>query len=471
MPEVDLFAFERGCVTAPAGCGKTQLIADTLVRHARPKPILILTHTNAGIAALRLRLHRAHVPNSSYKLTTIDGFARTLAHTFPIRSGLDRQALKLGRLTDYEAVRTAAGYLLKAGHVSEIMSASYSRLIVDEYQDCSQSQHKIVDSLGEVLPTCVLGDPMQAIFNIGGNQVVNWNLDVLARFPSAGTLETPWRWRNSQTEGLGQWLLACRKILDAGGPIDLRAAPREVTWIPITPTSAHAQRTKAARTPPPTRDGTVLVIGDSKNAKGRRRIASQTPGAINVEPADLDDLAKFSVAFDLAQTDSVTRLITFAGELMTNVGASALERRVKSLRQGTARNPPTPAEHALVFYATEPSYVNALQALNEIRGTSGVRVYRPDIFRSCLSAMQAAHDGSTTFHEAAERERERCRHTGRSVARRSVGSTLLLKGLEADVAVILYPELMDSRHLYVALTRGARRVLVCSQSPILTPIS
>ena len=85
--------------------------------------------------------------------------------------------------------------------------------------------------------------------------------------------------------------------------------------------------------------------------------------------------------------------------------------------------------------------------------------------------MQAAHDGSTTFHEAAERERERCRHTGRSVARRSVGSTLLLKGLEADVAVILYPELMDSRHLYVALTRGARRVLVCSQSPILTPIS
>jgi hypothetical protein len=37
-----------GTITAPAGCGKTQLIADSLKTYVHPKPVLVLTHTNAG---------------------------------------------------------------------------------------------------------------------------------------------------------------------------------------------------------------------------------------------------------------------------------------------------------------------------------------------------------------------------------------------------------------------------------------
>jgi DNA helicase-2/ATP-dependent DNA helicase PcrA len=66
-------------------------------------------------------------------------------------------------------------------------------------------------------------------------------------------------------------------------------------------------------------------------------------------------------------------------------------------------------------------------------------------------------------------EREKYRHVGRTPSARSVGSTLLLKGLEADVAVVLHPERMNARHLYVALSRGARQLVVCSDGPILTP--
>lgn len=65
--------------------------------------------------------------------------------------------------------------------------------------------------------------------------------------------------------------------------------------------------------------------------------------------------------------------------------------------------------------------------------------------------------------------RERNHHLGRPLGRRAVGSTLLLKGLEADVAVILEPERMTEQHLYVALTRGARQVVACSLTPLLTP--
>jgi DNA helicase-2/ATP-dependent DNA helicase PcrA len=72
-PEIDLLAIERGTVTAPAGCGKTHLIAAALSRKGGPKPVLVLTHTNAGVAALRGRLDRAGVPSSAYRLATIDG--------------------------------------------------------------------------------------------------------------------------------------------------------------------------------------------------------------------------------------------------------------------------------------------------------------------------------------------------------------------------------------------------------------
>lgn len=87
--EFDLLTIERGLVIAPAGCGKTQLIANALRNHKFAKPILVLTHTNSGVAALRGRLDKAGVKPSAYRLSTIDGWAIRLISTFPLRSGYD----------------------------------------------------------------------------------------------------------------------------------------------------------------------------------------------------------------------------------------------------------------------------------------------------------------------------------------------------------------------------------------------
>jgi superfamily II DNA or RNA helicase len=73
VADVDLLAIDRGTVTAPAGCGKTHLIAQALARHSELKPVLVLTHTNAGVAALRARLDKAGVAADRYRLSTIDG--------------------------------------------------------------------------------------------------------------------------------------------------------------------------------------------------------------------------------------------------------------------------------------------------------------------------------------------------------------------------------------------------------------
>ena len=54
-----------------------------------------------------------------------------------------------------------------------------------------------------------------------------------------------------------------------------------------------------------------------------------------------------------------------------------------------------------------------------------------------------------TFHDAAIRMREQNRLLGRPLPKRAVGSTLLLKGLEAEIAVILDADAVDPANLYV----------------------
>jgi hypothetical protein len=107
--DVDLLAINRGTVTAPAGCGKTHLIAKALPHHSEPKPILVLTHTNAGVVALRGRFDREGVFGKTYRLCTIDGWAMRLISTFPQRSGHSPVLLELiNPAAYYPSIRVVA---------------------------------------------------------------------------------------------------------------------------------------------------------------------------------------------------------------------------------------------------------------------------------------------------------------------------------------------------------------------------
>jgi AAA domain len=203
--EIDLLTIQRGLVVAPAGCGKTQLICDALARYNGRKPILVLTHTNAGVVALRNRLAKAGVNLATYHLATIDGWAIRLVTTFPERSGY---GMVIPAQPNYPAIRKAAYRLLKEGHIANTLRASYAKLIVDEHQDCSIYQHAIVYYAAMVLPTCILGDPLQAIFGFGDDNLAEWEKHVCTHFPVVAELARPWRWINAKTETLGNWLLA-----------------------------------------------------------------------------------------------------------------------------------------------------------------------------------------------------------------------------------------------------------------------
>lgn len=466
--EIDLRAIARGTVTAPAGCGKTQLIAQALAAHRESKPILVLTHTNAGVAALRGRLDRAGVPTNAYRLSTIDGWAIRLISSFPGRSAHNPEILRLAApARDYPAIRDAAWKLLQAGHVSEVLKASYAHLIVDEYQDCSVPQHYIVYFLSLILPTCVLGDPMQAIFGFRGNALADWNQQVCAHFPVVGELATPWRWRNVGAEPLGQWLLEARRLLASGQSVDLRNGPPEhVTWMQAVPPNDHQQRLAAARIAPPTADGRVLIMADSRSRVTQQNFASQTPGASTVEAVDLQDLIAFCSSFDIRSPDALGQILALAQSVMTNVGVAELNRRLESLSRGTARNPPTEAESRALEFGRAPSLATAIALLSELRALPNVRVHRPAILYCVLKALREASAGTIPLADAAIRVREENRLLGRPLPKRAVGSTLLLKGLEAEAAVLLNTESMSAQHLYVAMTRGSMKLVVCSAKPI-----
>jgi DNA helicase-2/ATP-dependent DNA helicase PcrA len=473
MPDddIDLLAIQRGTVTAPAGCGKTHLIASALRRHSGGKPILVLTHTNAGVVALRGRLDRLGVASRAYRLSTIDGWAMRLISTFPGRSVHAAKLLALANpRDDYPNIRVAAAKLLKAGHVSDVIAATYDRLIVDEYQDCSIRQHAVVGYAARTLSTCVLGDPMQAIFGFGSDDLAKWDEQVCGYFPLVGELATPWRWINAGAEPLGRWLLQVRGMLLRGEPVDLRAAPDGVTWIELDGSEDHQRRLRAARVRAPGADGTVLIIGDSTNPDSQRQFASQTPGAVTVEAVDLRDLVSFARSFNLDAADVLENLAKFAQGVMRNVGAADLVRRVHSLARGAARNPPTDVEATALAFMRAPSHRAAVDVLVEIGKQAGVTSHRPAVLRACLKALEFCEGAdSPSFHDAAIRMREQNRLVGRPLPKRAVGSTLLLKGLEAEAAVILNAASLDSRNLYVAMTRGSKTLTICSPRPVLNP--
>ena len=467
--EIDLLEVNRGLVVAPAGCGKTELIARAVRRHSGSKPILVLTHTNAGVAALRHRLDTAGVGRSRYRLATIDGWAMRLISTFPVRAGHDPGIITRQR-PDYRAIREAAVGLLKASHISDVLSASYSQVLVDEYQDCSVRQHAIVGYASMVVPVCVVGDPMQSIFDFGDDPLADWERRVLGHFPMVAELDRPWRWINAGTEPLGEWLLEVRRRLVEREGVDLSTAPEQVSRVVLDGTASdHQKLLEAGRVVAPG-GGSVLIIGESTSPESQRRFARQTPGAVTVEAVDLRDLVSFARRLDLGAPDALREIAEFAQGVMTSVGATDLVRRVGILEGGRERKSASSVELAALAFKRERTPERVVDLLVEINKEGGVRAHRPDLLRACVRALQmCSSTAAITFADAAVRIREQSRIQGRRLPKRAVGSTLLLKGLEAEVVVILNADSLNARNLYVAMTRGSKRLIVCGRAGVLNP--
>ena len=472
-PDPDLLAIRRGLVVAPAGCGKTHAIVSALQRHQSSKPILVLTHTNAGVAALRQRLRVRNVPSSAYRLTTLDGWAMRLVGTFPNRSGCPES--EASRKPDYLRIREKAGRLIASGHIARILGSSYDRIIVDEYQDCSIRQHRMVASAANFLPTVALGDPLQAIFAFGQRDPLpGWNADVCGFFPLSGELDEPWRWRNAGNDALGTWLAAVRESLLKGQAIDLSSKPDCVVWVRLRGGKIdHGIRVTAARCPQRKKGQTALVIGDSESKGSRHQIAKSVPGVTTVEPVDLKPLIEFAARLGSEHGQELSAALRFASGLMTKVRETELLKRLDVLKNGRFRKGPDSVEQAARRLCKAPAPAVVADLLEAYVRCRGSRVYRPGILWPSIRALRMSRPGPDGLScvEAAIKVREERRGLGRWLPKHGIGSTLLLKGLEADHGVVLNAHNLDAKNLYVALTRASRSVTVCSPSKIIAPRS
>ena len=93
------------------------------------KPILVLTHTNAGVAALRGRLEKAGVKPAGYRAATLDGFAIRLISTLmtprQIRGVLSQESLGPSEPPPAPNWRTA----IRSSSIARSAAASFTATI------------------------------------------------------------------------------------------------------------------------------------------------------------------------------------------------------------------------------------------------------------------------------------------------------------------------------------------------------
>ena len=466
-----LSAARRCAVVAAAGCGKTHLIATAVARHGGGRE-LILTHTHAGVDALKRRLRKLEAATSGFVVNTIAGWCLRLASSFPASSGL--ASTKPTTNAEWGQVYGAAARLLPREPIRKILQASYSGVYVDEYQDCTRPQHDVVLGLAETLPCRLLGDPLQGIFDgVGKEPVVDWTADVVPTFDTLDVEQKPWRWLKAGRPDLGEWLLRLREGLLSGDPADLRRRPSAVEWVALGERSVQHKKLLGACFRACVEGESSVVIrawGPQGHSLARRLSGRFTC----VEPISLTELFAFARSLDgKTGSNRAVAVLAFASNCLTKVKAeTATFRKAFAAGRTTGSKKHPRALEALSAVANTSEPIAVQGALDSLRSLSGAKLIRRELYYEGCRMLRAVEHGETeSFEDAAWEVRSRTRRVGRPVVKRAFGTTLLVKGQEFDHAVVLDADQMNAQHLYVAMTRGAKSLTIVSKTQTITPVA
>lgn len=450
-------------VSLPAGCGKTELIAAVVAATAADRgTALVLTHTHAGVDALRRRMAKFEVPRDQVVVRTIDSWAFDLISHFPQLAELDvPPAPDWDRSAEYHRGAATAA---QSRAVHKMLRLSYDIVLVDEYQDCLVDQHALVVALAGAVPTAVLGDPLQGLFNFGQNVPVDWEGDVLPQFPGVDVDYRPRRWDPDHGD-LGAWLVAVRENLVGGRPIDFSTAP--VTWVrrddPRTYVRVCFRSLKLT--------GSVAVLGQyrpdcvsaASNLQGLYTVMEAIDEKI---PARLSDVIDTKSGAEVAKA-VVEFAVKASSGLATHIPATKRTRLGGGQSFTTTKDDLQAAYAAITDVRSDPTPANVHTALTEVANLSGVSIHCREAWYEVLRSVAIATSDECTVAEALLRTRNHTRVAGRRPTDRVVSRPLLVKGLEYDHVLILDPNRYSAQELYVALSRGSQSVTVISDTQVL----
>ena len=289
-------------------------------------------------------------------------------------------------------------------------------------------------------------------------------------FDCISELNTPWRWIG-KNEKLGSWLQEARVALIRGEPVSLEGAP--VHWVEAPRARLPLVQMQICHKIASGFDGSVVAI--HKWPRDCHAVASRLKGRYFViEAIDCKDLMEGADA--IGQNTGPSRaynLYQFTSKCMTKVG-SELRASCQSFLKGqsTASRKLSCARQIEVLnrVAADDSMVAVSEALAVIRKLPGARIYRKELFDEMMRAVEEYKTGDyESLSDAAWAVRNRTRHIGRRLSRGTVGTTLLIKGLEFDHAIVLDADKLDIPNLYVAMTRGSESLTIISKRSLILP--
>ena len=450
----------------PAGTGKTHFVAAlAALADEAGECVLVLTHTHAGVDAIRTRLKSFGVSSRNVHIDTITGWAFDLVRSYPEIAGITvPEDPDWANSPDYVAGATR---VVTSRAVKDVHATSFKYFFVDEYQDCNQDQHDFVLAIAAAIPkVCVFGDRLQGIFNFRNQVLVDWDTDVFPNFPLHPQAHVPRRWAG-HNQALGQWLLDIRPALLANLSIDLSTVSVPgFSWGVLNPgqLTASAFATHA--------DGeTVLVLGQWP--ADANELASKLNGMYGVmEDIQGNFMVTFLTTLDSAGPSEYALLLArFAKTCFS--GLAGLDRPIlDKLGRGESvghlsRPGIQDVQVALDAVLAEPSYQTVADAMQKIRGTPILRLFKREAWHDVEKAIDTASHGEMTAVGSLAKIRDALRHSGRHVSKRVVSRTVLVKGLEYDHVIIANASLLtSSENFYVALSRARKTLTVFGVSPV-----
>lgn len=454
-------------LVAPAGFGKTHTIVECLLKlPLSEKKQLILTHTHAGVASINDKLKKHKVPKN-YIVETISSFIQryVLAYNIDVRIP-DIEDSK----NYYSFLNNEAGKLFSKQIISDVIKSTYSGLFVDEYQDCTKKQHELINILAKLLPTRLLGDFLQGIFEFNESTVdLTCSIEMDGFIQNYFELTEPQRWLNGNNANLGRDLKSIRETLIKKEQFDLKAFKSiEVYNYPSidlhTPTTDYNKLIwKLIRSS----DSFLIIHSNTTSIEPRKKITQKFNKSLElIESVDdklfykvsryLDNLSQSNISCTLRD---ISLLLFNKTEVNNWFNEKGFKRKSK-------------AEDKLItneLVELTLDYTNNLsQILTLISTLPNFKCYRPEVLSSVFKTIEIADTEKISYYKAMINYRNLIRRFGRKIDGKCIGTTLLTKGLEFDTVLILDAHLFNCRkHFYVALTRACKNLIVVTEKNVL----
>jgi len=462
---------DKVCLIAAAGCGKTHSISQALSYCDGLQ--LVLTHTNRGVHAIKEKLKKNKIHPGLYRVETISAFFKRYLFSYPIISGV--KGLAETDENYWDKIYEAGLNFFKTNLAKMILQNTYSGIFVDEYQDCNINQHNAILEISKYLPVRVFGDPLQGIYDIGSNKGQLVDLDkkdqLLPGFEFF-VLEEPWRWK--ENESLGDWLKTVRQNLINGDSINLVSLPTGINFVECTKTEKDIKKRSECLSML-SKDGTILVIDIvdnvchslAKNLDGRfqsdEEIHSKDLFSFAKELDNVLDIYEaIDIIFDLA-AKCFTKFRTELGNFQDKLKD---ERHVVNSK----KYPKLKEVLEKMIQGEKADNNSMIELMNEIVSLKPGSLFRGELWRDAIRTISDSNsEEGLSFILSACRTRSIRSITGKPLSRKIISRTHLVKGLEFDHVLILCPEALNKKNLYVALTRARKSVTILSTTSILNP--